>query len=172
MTPEPSDEGGDAGYQVRKRTQFPLLCVKCGTKDALLTRRRTLTYVPSALYVAFCCGCVGMILGAVLYLLTRKTMDLTLPTCSSCEAAWERAARRPILFLVGSLLATVVASGLVSMGGYSLWLPLGVGVVATTVGPIALDAMGRKDRVWAKQMDETKVTLVGIHPAVTSELSG
>lgn len=164
------DGGGEVGHEVRRRTQFPQLCVKCGATDSLLTRRRTLTYVPPSLYVAFLFGCGGMLLGAVLYLATRKTMELTMPTCSRCEAAWERASRRPVLCLVGVLLATVLLSGLLSAAGYSIWLPLGAGVVAASVGPIALNGMGRKDRVWAKQMDDTKATLVGIHPAVTAEL--
>lgn len=173
VTISDSPQGGSvgAGFTVRKRTKFPRVCVKCGAKEGLIARRRTFAYVPFAIYVAFLFGCVGMVLGIVLCLAARKTMELTVPTCSRCAIAWDQAARRPIFFFAGSLVATLAGSGLVwSLDAGRLWLPLGAGVLLMSIGPIALHFSGRQNKLWANNIDETSATLMGLHPAVTAGL--
>jgi hypothetical protein len=174
LTPPDSAELGsvDSGCKVRKRTKFPELCVRCGAAHGLIARQRTFAYIPHSIYVAFLFGCVGMVLGIVLCLAARETTQLTVPTCARCARAWDRAVRLPIFFLAGSLLTTFAASGLVwALDADRMWLALGVGGLITSVGPIALHFRGRKDRVWAKNIDETTATLMGLHPAVIAELS-
>lgn len=173
-TPDPPESGSaEPGFKVRKRTKFPCVCVRCGAKEGLSARRRTFAYIPPSIYVAFLFGCVGMVLGIVLCLAARKTTDLTVQTCPRCAAAWDRASRRPILFFAGSLVATLAFSGLVwILDQTQIWLPLVLGVVATGIGPIVLHFSGRKDRVWVTQLDETTVTLMGLHPTAIAELHG
>lgn len=159
------------GYTVRKRTKFPSVCVKCGAKEGLIARRRTFAYIPYAIYVAFLFGCVGMVLGVFLCLVGRKTIVLAIPTCSRCAIAWDQAARRPIFFFVGSLVATLAGAGLVwNLDAGRLWLPLGAGVLLMSIGPIALHFRGRQNKLWVNSLDETSATLMGLHPAVIAEL--
>ena len=168
-----SDYGGDVepGVKVKKRDKFPPACVKCGAKGGLITRRRTFVYVPKAIYVAFLFGCVGMVLGLFLCVASHQRTDLTVSTCSKCTAAWSRATRLPIVFFAGSLVATLAASWLVWLSDADLiWLPLVVGLLVAGIGPIAVHVGGRKHRVWARTIDETSVTLVGVHPEVVAAL--
>lgn len=167
-----ADRPEDAlGLRVPKRTKFPGLCVKCGRTEGLVTRKRTLSYVTPSLYVAFCFGCVGMVLGTVFYFVARKTVELTMPTCPSCAEAWSRASRRPFLFLAGSIVVTMIVSGLVwKLDADRVWMPLCAGLLAVTIGPIALHFRGRKDRVWATGIDDAAATLAGLHPDVVAAL--
>lgn len=173
MTSSDSPQTGTVGqgYRVRKRVKFPSVCVKCGAKEGLIARRRTFAYIPYAIYVAFLFGCVGMVLGAFLCFAARKTIVLTVPTCSRCAIAWDQAARRPILFFAGALVATLAGSGLVwNLDAAPVWLPLGAGGLIMSIGPIALAFRGRQNRVWVNNLDETSATLMGLHPAVIAEL--
>lgn len=169
--PPGSRRGAVAGYTVPKRTRFPGVCVKCGRPDGLTARRRTFSYVSPTIYIAFTFGCVGMVLGGFFYLVTRRTMEVTVPTCSTCEAAWDRASRRTIMFFAGSLVATLFGSVLVwKVDADLVWLPI-FGLAANIVGSMALHTSGRKKKLWAKNIDETTATLVGIHPAVVALLA-
>lgn len=161
--------GAAAGYRVPRGTKFPEVCVKCGRPEGVATRRRRFSYVSPTLYVAFTFGCVGMILGAVLYIVTRRTMTFGIPTCSTCSQGWERASRWPVIYFVGSLLTTVVASFVWKVDLDRLWLPV-VGVAATVFGTMAIHSIGRKHQLWATGIEEKYATLAGIHPAVVDVL--
>ncbi len=131
-----------------------------------------MVYVPKSLYVAFLFGCVGMVLGLFLCVIARETTDLTVWTCPKCTAAWRRASRLPIIVLAGSFAAAAAASWIVwVLDADRVWLPVAVGLLALSIGPIATHVAGRKNRVWARDMDKTSVTLVGVHPQVVAELS-
>jgi hypothetical protein len=161
--------GVRAGCRVTRGTVFPAVCVKCGRADGLAPRRRQFSYVSPTIYIAFTFGCIGMILGAAFYLATRRTMAFTVPTCSACGAAWARASRRSPIFFAAALVATVVASAAWKVDADRLWLPI-VGLLATVLGTMAVHAKGRKHQLWAKSIDETTATLMGIHPAVVAAL--
>jgi hypothetical protein len=97
-------------------------------------------------------------------------MELTVPTCSRCAAAWGRASRRPLIFFAGSFVATLGASGLAGkLDADRLWLAI-VGLLVTIIGAMVVHSRGRKDILWAESMDETTAAVVGIHPAVVAAL--
>ena len=132
-------------------------------------RHRRFSYVSPTIYIAFTFGCVGMILGAVFYFATRRTITFRVPTCSACDLGWARASRRPVIFFAGSLLTTLVASMVWKINVDRLWLPL-VGIAATVLGTMAVHSSGRKHQLWATEIDEKGATLAGIHPAVVALL--
>ncbi|NUP09303.1 MAG: hypothetical protein HOW73_24895 [Polyangiaceae bacterium] len=176
MAPDPAETATDgssagSGYRVPKGTRFPGACVKCGRPDGLTAQRKTFSYVSPTVYVAFSFGCVGMVVGAFFYFLARKTMDLTIPTCSRCRQVWDRASRWPPMFFAGSLVATLVATiSAWKAATDRLWLPMCVGLAATLLGTFALHSRSRKSSLWAKSIDESAAVIVGIHPTVVAEL--
>jgi hypothetical protein len=137
--------------------QFPPLCVKCGTTDALEARRQLFVYAPAW----------ARLFGAFMIVMVQKKSRFVLPICAPCQTAWRRWNALAVLSLFAPL-GLLAASGSVlssrtvpggAVTSFLLAIPFGILAWAGVL-------RGRTERVvTATRIDREETWLRGVHEA-------
>ena len=154
-----------------KHAQMPQICAKCGVQHGLTARHTKMSWVPGWAYAMVVFGwAIGLIIMAV----TRKTAQVTVPVCDSCNKRWSQGnlffglSFLPAAFLY--LLMIVFAGVDLPDAGAACML---LGTLALLVAPIVVAfAVKRPRAVYPDKIDDHFVYLKGVHTSAAAVACG
>ena len=148
---------------VGRTTDFPSVCIKCGSHQGVERRAAKFQWTPMwARMSIILCALVGLIAMAI----TTKRAELQLPLCPPCNKRWT-AARNALIGGVIALVASIVALRLGD--DPQAFLPL-IGVLI--VGFIVVSLAYVKPRMLqVRKIDDQFVELKGCHQGAAQEIA-
>ncbi len=177
-------EYGGVEYVVSTRDELPRVCLKCAATDdvvrrpeRLIIRRKWLQFAIGALSMlaVLSFGSFGtftrnraLFVGALIIVgvanrLSQRHVDLSLPLCVACDAAWSRS--RIALYLASALSLVGVLSAMIAIHEFADYLTWTVGGILPFVGllpAIGLGSWANKRLLAAKDVTDDRVRLTGV----------
>lgn len=150
--------------RLARTTKLPRVCVGCGTDHEVLYAKQEFSFTPAPVYALGLFGLLGVAFAKTL----ARTARLRVPRCASCKklADLAKVVLGPVIIawlVVGLGAATAAGNGAPGIG-------LGILIVGTALAGAAFWSWARP-RLWAAHIDETTITLKGIHPAALDRIS-
>jgi hypothetical protein len=149
------------------------VCVKCGTRDGVVTRFEVLHAQRPWAWLWYFTGVLGIVVLSFL----QRTGGVSLPLCAACDARWRRVVRRrslttlsviPVTLLAGVALAAEARGRLPD--GAGSWLALALAAVWTAAFLAVHVGKSRRATVTAAGITGDLIFLRGVHPAARREL--
>jgi hypothetical protein len=156
--------------RVPKQFSFPRVCLKCASPEVHSRRTQRFAFTPTwaRLLILVC------MLGALVAMaLTTKRATLELPLCDACQARWRRA--RTLSVLMGlAAVASIVGVVVASAGSNSDEGPVAVAlviVVLVVAMAVAMRKLVSPRVLQAKHIDESYISLQGVHPVAGEQVA-
>jgi hypothetical protein len=150
----------DGVIAIQKDVVLPAVCVKCGAREGLRTRKQQFIYTPSWVYLLLL---LNIIILAIVASIVQKKGKLTFSVCQPCHSKWRNAS---IAWFFSALL--IVFGGVATIVFAVAEQPIAaVLMLATTIAlPTYVHTKMRvPNTLRSKLVDKQLIRLVGMHDA-------
>jgi hypothetical protein len=148
-----------------KATKLRRICLGCGGKEGVRYSEKLFFHACSRLRPR---GSVWLFGALFVMTRVRKTARLRLPRCSTCKEIADRAEMLQGPLIVGSIVFGFAAA--TAAGNGAPWIGLALLVVGSVAAGTSYRTWGRIP-IYAVHIDDTGITLKGIHPAALDRLT-